>query len=80
MKRLLVILLVGLVCVSCNNEEKENYIKEKEVKRVVLGSLTENGEVYCYKEKPFTGIEYSDYKNGQIEKEYDYKNGILFKI
>jgi len=63
MKKLLSILSICLVFVSCSPD------------RVLIDELTRKGEVLYFEGKPFNGVSFNVYDDGQLKDEYTYKDG-----
>jgi len=60
----LYIILVTLFFIGCNSE-----------KRVLFDELMEKEGVYYFESKPYTGIVYGVYENGQLKEEGNCKDG-----
>jgi antitoxin component YwqK of YwqJK toxin-antitoxin module len=65
MKKLLSILSICLVVVSCSPD------------RVLYDELTQKGEISYFEGKPFTGVSFNVYDDGQRKEELTYKDGWL---
>jgi|SaaInlV_120m_DNA_3_1039746.scaffolds.fasta_scaffold26527_2 antitoxin component YwqK of YwqJK toxin-antitoxin module len=64
MKKLLSILSICLVFVSCSPD------------KVLIDVLIDKGdEFFYYEDKPFTGVAFDVYPNGQLHSEFNFKNG-----
>ena len=63
MKKLLSILSICLVFISCSPD------------RVLKDDLTRKGEVVFFESKPFTGVAFDIWRNGQLAYEGNYING-----
>ena len=66
MRKIITLVLIGLVLVNCNTE----------VKRVLESEILKKGDLIIYENELFTGIVYSVYDNRQFESETNYKDGI----
>ncbi|MDA9237241.1 hypothetical protein N9O99_02145 [Schleiferiaceae bacterium] len=63
MKKLLSILSLCLVFISCSPD------------RVLYDELTQKGEISYFEGKPFTGVAFDIYSNGQLKLQINYKDG-----
>tara|TARA_B110000503_G_C6747768_1_gene250313 strand:- start:63 stop:443 length:381 start_codon:yes stop_codon:yes gene_type:complete len=63
MKKLLSILSICLVFISCSPD------------RVIVDELTKKGDVSYFEGKPFTGVVFDVYEDGQLMYETIYKDG-----
>ena len=66
----LFILLLGLVIEGCNSIDSANN------KRVLIDELTPKGKVMYYESKPFNGICFDVWDNGELKVEIHYKSGV----